>query len=492
MATVIKTIKLGIHKEMNPGKRKAILDTQALYNQTIAFYMNFFVDHLAIFDERKTYEKKDGATGERPWTAQELLTFAEVHTLETKAHLCPIQPLSEVLPIARTMPVSLRRAAINHASGKVKAWYSAQKRWETSGQKGRPPQLDASNEPITFYADMVENPDFDLIAREKARHTFIRVTLWSEERWQSARAPVTMYDKARLELAASQSEQARIREETATREEKGRIQPRVWRAQSFSIYVRKDKRYPDNQRFSIHIPMEKRIETLKKAEIQRATHPDMPVVTVDLGVNRLAVMGAFMNSQLVATKFIHGGELNHHRHQLLTVIHRKRQQSGRLQPDVQDNALLWEKVRNLDENAARQVASQIVGFAKTHDAKVIVFEYLRRYRPSKERMSRSGRKNHKRGYWLRGQIVKWVRDLAFREGMLTVERNPAYTSQMCPHCYTLGERKGHRFTCQNPDHAYQADADFVGMVNLHKKWTKLFVYPRKRADEPKPATATVV
>ena len=84
----------------------------------------------------------------------------------------------------------------------------------------------------------------------------------------------------------------------------------------------------------------------------------MPVVAVDLGVNRLAVMGAFIDSHLIATKFVHGGELNHHRHQLLAVINRKRQQSGRLQPAVQDNAVLWEKVRNLDDNAARQVASQ--------------------------------------------------------------------------------------------------------------------------------------
>ncbi len=39
-------------------------------------------------------------------------------------------------------------------------------------------------------------------------------------------------------------------------------------------------------------------------------------------------------------------------------------------------------------------------------------------------MSRAGRQNHKRAYWLRGKILRWVRDLAFREGILTVERNP--------------------------------------------------------------------
>ncbi len=509
MATVIKTIKLGIHKEMNPGKRKAILDTLTLYNQAIAFYMDFFVGHLAIFDEKEPYQKKDGVIGERPWNAQEILTFAEIHTLETRAHPHPIWPLIETSPSIRTMPTSLRRAAINHASGKVKSWSSSLKNWEATGENGRRPQLGFPNEPITFYADMIQHPDFDLLARTEVRHTFISVKLWSEDKWQSVALPVVVHDKARVELAQSQIEQARIRTETAkikaakatkepkepwSDEERARVRPHLWCAQSPSIYIRKDKQYPDNQRFSIHIPMEIWIKTPKKAEVQRATHPDMPVVTVDLGVNRLAVMGAFIDSQLVATKFVRGGELNHHRHQMLAVINRKRQQSGRLQPDVQDNASLWEKIRNLDDNAARQVASQIVEFARVRGAQVIVFEYLRQYRPSKEKMSLSGRKNHKRGYWLRGQIVKWVRDLAFREGILTVERNPAYTSQMCPHCRTLGERKRHRFTCQNPDHVYQADADFVGMMNLYKKWNKTFVYPRKskKADEPKPVTAAAV
>ena len=72
-----------------------------------------------------------------------------------------------------------------------------------------------------------------------------------------------------------------------------------------------------------------------------------------------------------------------------------------------------------------------------------------------------------------------MRDLAFREGILTVERNPAYSSQMCPHCHMLGDRRGHRFLCQNPTHGYPADADFVGMMNLYHKWQGTFVYPRK-------------
>ncbi len=117
----------------------------------------------------------------------------------------------------------------------------------------------------------------------------------------------------------------------------------------------------------------------------------------------------------------------------------------------------------------------------------MVFEYLRQYQAPRERMSRSGRKNHKRAYWLRGQIVQWVRDVAFREGTLTVERNPAYTSQMCPR--TVGVHLKHTFTCSNPDHSYTAGADFIGMVNLYRKWKSTFTYPSKKKDERKPAQA---
>ncbi len=244
-------------------------------------------------------------------------------------------------------------------------------------------------------------------------------------------------------------------------------------------------------RVSLHVPFEKWVDAPPKAKAQLAANPGMPIVTVDLGVNRLAVMGAFLNDQLMTTQFIPGGTLNHQRHQWLNVIANKRSQSGRLPANVHDNVDLWEKVRNIDENAVRQVARQIVNFAITHKAKVIVFEYLRGYKAPKEKMSKAGRKNHKRAYWLRGKIMQWVRDLAFREGILTVERNPAYTSQIRPHCHTQGERKGHHFTCQNPAHSYHTDADFVGMMNLYRKWNGTFVYPRKkkRADEPNPTQA---
>ncbi|MHB1612072.1 MAG: zinc ribbon domain-containing protein [Sulfobacillus sp.] len=494
----MKTVKLGIPKEVHAIKRRAMTDTQELYNRVIRFYREFFGAHLRIFEEKVPYTKKNGNPAERNWTAQELLTFAERHTLSTGAHPDPLMPLVQAIPEAKNMPTGLRRAAINHASGKVKGWHILHTQWEHGGKKGGEP-----HEPVTFYADMVDYPDVDLLPQVTVQHAFIAVTLWMGGAWQKVPVPITLPQYAHDALLAAQAERQRIRAEKAlitarkapkepwTEEERAAVRPKVWVTRSLSLYVRRDTRYPGHLRFALHVPMEKYVPTPEKAKAQLAANPGLPVVTVDLGVNRLAVMGAFALGQLLATQFIAGGALNHKRHLLLNAIDKKRRQSGRLPMGVQDNVRLWERVRHLDENAARQVARQIVDFALAHNAKVIVFEYLRGYRPPKERMNRSGRKNHKRAYWLRGQIMKWVRDLAFREGILTVERNPAYTSQMCPHCHTQGNRIGHHFACQNPSHSYHADADFVGMMNLYRKWNGSFVYPRKkRADEPMPAQVT--
>ncbi|MDA8206143.1 MAG: hypothetical protein M0Z36_08740 [Thermaerobacter sp.] len=196
--------------------------------------------------------------------------------------------------------------------------------------------------------------------------------------------PVVLHQKAQEALAMSRAETARINEETlkikacqtsresGTPEERAAIRPQQWGVLSLSLYAKRDKQYPGGLRFALHVPMERWVNAPKKAKEPFAADPGMPVVTVDLGVNRLAVMGAFRNDKLVATQYIRGGPVNHHRHQLLNVIHHKRSQSGKLQAGVQDDVDLWEKVRNIDENTARKVARQIVNFAMSHEAKVIV------------------------------------------------------------------------------------------------------------------------
>ncbi len=305
MALVMKTLKLGVPKDIHAIKRQAVLDTQILYNRVLAFYLDFFVAHPAVFEETVRVTKKNGEVIERHGTAQELLTFAEQHTLATPAHPDPLMPLVQAIPAAKEMPTGLRRAAINHASGQVKGWITLCRQWEQAGKKGASPPLGAPNEPITCYADMVGYPDFDLLPQATVQHTFVAVKLWYEGQWQKVPLPIILPAYAHDALWAAQAERQRIRaaraqikarkapKEPWTEEERAAVRPKVWVTLSLSLYVKRDKRYPGHLRLALHVPMEKYVETPQKAKAQLAANPGLPVVTVDLGVNRLAVMGAF-------------------------------------------------------------------------------------------------------------------------------------------------------------------------------------------------------
>jgi hypothetical protein len=86
------------------------------------FYLEFFVGPLAVLDAKKNDPHSNGTPDARPGTNQQRLPSAQTHTLDAKTHPYSLHPLIEILPCARRMPISLRRAAINHAARKVKSW----------------------------------------------------------------------------------------------------------------------------------------------------------------------------------------------------------------------------------------------------------------------------------------------------------------------------------------------------------------------------------
>ena len=115
-----------------------------------------------------------------------------------------------------------------------------------------------------------------------------------------------------------------------THEGKIRLCPQVWVPLSLPLYAKHVARYPAHARFALHIPLEKYVATSKTAKEALKEHPGMPVMTVEWGANRLAVTGACLDSQLMATQFIPGGELNHNRHLLWNTLSNKRPQGGRV------------------------------------------------------------------------------------------------------------------------------------------------------------------
>ncbi|MCL6563954.1 MAG: transposase [Firmicutes bacterium] len=258
-----------------------------------------------------------------------------------------------------------------------------------------------------------------------------------------------------------------------TTDERNALRPRLWVAQSPTLVHQ-----PDG--FWLHVPFEKWVAVAGTAEEQRIHNPCLRVGTVDLNADS-AVAAAWEGQSCQGVKTVWHARENAKREKALQKVARKQRQAGKPVKGEHSNRFLWEYIRNLDNTTAWQVASAIVAWAVATGISVLVFEYLRSYRP-KRGLSWSRRTNRKRTYWLRGQVLRHVRDLALREGMLVVERNPAWTSQVCPQCSHLGERfspDGHgypsRFHCGHC--GWTGDANVVAAFNLKKKWDRSFRYP---------------
>lgn len=87
----------------------------------------------------------------------------------------------------------------------------------------------------------------------------------------------------------------------------------------------------------------------------------------------------------------------------------------------------WNKIKRCEQDAARQIARQIVDFALKHGCAVIVFEFLGKLRPQKGRYSR--RSNQKRAYWLKSTVQEQVARVARQEhNILIALVNPRDTS----------------------------------------------------------------
>ena len=83
-------------------------------------------------------------------------------------------------------------------------------------------------------------------------------------------------------------------------------------------------------------------------------------------------------------------------------IARKRSQTGIIAEGEQDNADLWNKIRNYDDLLAHLVSCRIVQFAQEHEARILVFEHLGNLKPEKGKYSKRG--NSKRAFWMKGRI----------------------------------------------------------------------------------------
>lgn len=424
----------------NPGKRAHLEATAEVLNQARAFYLDFFLAQAHKLAERVSYySEKHLEMRTRAIAPNELLAWAEAHTVATRDHPHPWEGwnFKERFP---GMPSAYRRAAIKDAIGKARSYLSNLARWEKSGQKsGKPGVPGAANHP-TLYAGTVE---LDLESHGKEHARFVRLKVYTGTRWQWCNYPIkhSHYLQQRLTDPA-------------------------WEKHSPMLVLRKSSA-------ELHFAQTKEISAKKIVESKQ--DPDLVTVAVDLNVKFLAVITVRRGDRIIESCFVGDKGLDQARYRHLKRIAKKQWQSGKPVKGEQSNQQLWQHVRRMNEHAAHAVARRIANVCARYPGCVLVFERLRKIR--RVAGSRSRRMNRKQANQLRGKINQYAREKAYALGVVTVETNPHGTSQYCSRCGARGERFsnlngtrvslkwGKLFRC--PVCHYEAQADFNASSNVH-------------------------
>jgi putative transposase len=365
---------------------------QALFNRVASFYFDVIQAHTGVLDLGNMDALR----------ALEQLT----HTTELNPH--PIMPLTSV---QEDIPAMFRRAAINAALGSARSFYGNRARWQKRKEKAeakgkkfkdRPPTPPRTwNKSVTLYAGMWK----------ERMDSSIAFKVWTGLCWSWIRVRIT-----------------------------GREIPEGFQLCSPQL-VRKGKLW------YLHTPVEKKITIPAKIEKQIKTNAKTRICAVDLNINeQLAVCTIRdVEGSTLATLFIGGGQrVSGFRKKYLGRIARNRSKTGIITQGEQDNADLWEKIRNVDEHVAHLVSSRIVQFAQQYHASVLVFEHLGSLRPCKGKYSRRG--NSKRAFWMKGRIFNYSKYKAYNSGILTSRVSPKNTSCTCARCgspvarYNEGEK----------------------------------------------------
>jgi putative transposase len=378
MAKATITIRQVLNHELVHGEW--LRANQSLFNRVVSFYFDVIQAHIKILD----------------LSNKEALTALEKLTHTTELNPRPVMPLSEV---GEDIPAMFRRAAINAALGSARSFHSHLARWNKAKEKAeakgkkfkeRPPVPPRTwNKSATLYAG---------IWKERVGSS-VTIKVWTGTCWSWIKVRIT-----------------------------GREIPEGYDLCSPQLVYR-------GARWYLHTPVEKKIKNPIKIEKQIKTIEQTRICAVDLNINEhLAVCTIRdVEGSTLATLFIGGGQrVNGFRKKQLGRIARNRKQTGNIARCEQDNADLWAKIRNVDEQVAHLVSCRIVQFAQEHEASILVFEHLSNLKPAKGKYSRRG--NSKRAFWMKGRIFNYSKYKAYNAGILTSRVSPKNTSCTCARC----------------------------------------------------------
>jgi len=473
----------------NGVKNAALEETERLFGRIVSFYVSVLLAEPTVWERVPRRDKTtrallyDPETGEillREPTADEVLSKVEALTLVTDAHPSPPYDLAS-LEGAREAPTVFRRAAIKRAIGLVATHRSLLGRWERQGRKGKMPGLPTVERfPVTIYQGL------GALVREPLR-SYLRLKVWDGSEWTWQNLPVRVpgwqgrlmdvADEAKTRVGAILARVRDLTKQGLTSEAEAMrksVRPLPWEIAAESATL-----YHSPKGWQVHLPVVREVP-IARAERQRSENPGVPVTTVDLGQNNLAVAVAWKGNRVAGTLFVPGREHEGRRMLRLSAIRRRQKASGRPTRGVRSNQRRWVRLTQTEVDTARRTARRILDFAQANGSKVLVFESLNRI-PSTRRMGWTRRQNVRRSYWMRGRILTFVRSMALWEGILVVRRDPAFTSKACPKCGAYGERfsrrangRGPRHTLRCPACRWEGNADLVGALNLKKKWDRTF------------------
>jgi IS605 OrfB family transposase len=163
--------------------------------------------------------------------------------------------------------------------------------------------------------------------------------------------------------------------------------------------------------------------------------PSGPVMGVDVGENNLAATST--------GKVWGGGELRHKRNGYLAL--RRRLQSNGSQSARQKLRQVSGKERRRVTHINHETSKAIVAEARRIGASRIVMEDLCHIR---DRIQAGKRVRARLHGWAFRQLQTFVEYKARAVGIAVEYVNPAFTSQTCSSCGSIGERVRHRFVCK--------------------------------------------
>lgn len=123
----------------------------------------------------------------------------------------------------------------------------------------------------------------------------------------------------------------------------------------------------------------------------------------------------------------------------------------------------WQKVRNIHDELARQIATRLVAVCEYHDVDVLRLENLSWSQHSRKQDVGYYLKSNQ-VHWFFSQVQSYARCLVHRAGIDVELVNARYTSQTCSRCHERGHRKGKTFTC--PHCGLRLDADLNAARNI--------------------------